>query len=105
MLVSTLPSLTKNDRANMFSIVSEKVTLFKTRDSNLTVLFFLKISNMVTMFLSVSDVPCSSLPASYAHKWGQKINQVVIRKELNCENVVLLDCLKLYKDEDPLVIV
>lgn len=66
-VISALPSLTRNERANIFSTVSEKDPLFSTRFCSLTFLFLRKISNMVDIFFSVSAF--TSDPASTSCKF------------------------------------
>lgn len=56
-VISARPSLTRKERANKFSTVCAKEFLFNIKFWRLTFLFFLRISNIVAIFLSVSVFP------------------------------------------------
>jgi hypothetical protein len=52
--ISTLPSFTRNDNANIISTVWAKDVLFNTRCSSLAFFFLFRRSNIADIFLSVS---------------------------------------------------
>lgn len=64
-VISDLPSLTRNERAKMFSTVWENDDLFSTNFSNGMHFRFFKVSNIVKTFFSVSVLLSSAGSSTY----------------------------------------